>query len=430
MTKKTRYLLLLGGFIFFLIMAPIIVLYVRGVTYDFTNRKFVKTGILAVRVSPSHVNVFVNEEQKRTSEGDIKFLKPKEYQITLKKVGYFDWTKRLVIEEGKVSWTTNGNSKIFLLKNDFEKKLLAQEIVDFNLYNNRLIYLTNSEIVLNYQNNNEVKYHLPKKVNSILTAKDNYIALINNQAESLNSEVIILNSDTGEFFDLGLFNNEVLETLSLQNGFVYYLNDSQLFRTEIKNKQTIAILSNITSYFTTNNSVYYIQKNANIKNLYASNLELSQTQILLENLPYFSNEKLYITFGKQILILADKDLFLANSELKKIVSNVTNFKFSPTEEVLPVIHSGQLDYYNTFTQELSIVTRSTETLENINVAKNIGYAFYTNSNGLNAIELDTRDKQNHYLLQDSSKIKNFSVLKDQERIIYLEDTNLYEIKIR
>ena len=85
MSKKTRYLLLLLGFVFFILFAPIMVFYVTGLKYDLKTGKFESTGILAMRSTPSSVNVLLNGKIVRKSDGDIKFLLPGEYNLSLQK---------------------------------------------------------------------------------------------------------------------------------------------------------------------------------------------------------------------------------------------------------------------------------------------------------------------------------------------------------
>ena len=75
---------MLLGFVVFLILAPTIVLYVRGITYDFSKKAFVTTGILAMRLEPKDANIYLNNKLKRESS-DIKFILPGEYDVTVKR---------------------------------------------------------------------------------------------------------------------------------------------------------------------------------------------------------------------------------------------------------------------------------------------------------------------------------------------------------
>src|SRR6185436_4945171 len=104
MTQKSRYLLLLLGFVVFAILAPLTVLYVRGISFNFKTGKFLPTGMLAIRSDPGTVDVFLNGKLIRKKAGDFPFLTPGDYHIELKKEGYSSWSKHLGVLPGQVSW--------------------------------------------------------------------------------------------------------------------------------------------------------------------------------------------------------------------------------------------------------------------------------------------------------------------------------------
>src|SRR5574340_748921 len=126
MTQSSRYILILAGFILFLVAAPVIIMYVRGFTYDFKNNKFVSTGILAVRSDPKSANVYLDGKLKRKNSADLKFLAPREYDLELQKDGYLTWSKRLQVRPGQVTWAGPVGSKIFLFHSNPENRNLAQ----------------------------------------------------------------------------------------------------------------------------------------------------------------------------------------------------------------------------------------------------------------------------------------------------------------
>src|ERR1700722_19081275 len=100
MSKKIRYALIILGFIVFALLAPAILIYVRGLSYDFTTHRFVKTGILSLKTDPGSVSVYLNQKLVSTSSGNLRFLLPGEYDFLLKSPGYFDWVKRFTIAPG------------------------------------------------------------------------------------------------------------------------------------------------------------------------------------------------------------------------------------------------------------------------------------------------------------------------------------------
>ncbi len=430
MRKRTRYLLLLVGFIFFLIFAPIIVLYVRGVAYDFKQGRFVKTGIFAIKTNPTHLDVFINGELKQKKEGDIKFLLPGEYELQLHKEGYFNWQKRLTIYEGKVTWASPQPYKIHLLKQNSPTNL-AQDVLDFYLNDFKLVYLTKNSINIGSINGERADLILPKSVNTILTSDNNNSFLLTNSDSTTNKPVVLFfNTDTKLFKDLSDVFISIPKYLTLDENQVYYLDDSSLIAYDILTKSKKILLENIKAFNFENNSLYYVQQKNNINSLNISNSSFTQNQVLVINLPEFSSGQIIITFDKQILILADGNLYKANNTLEKIADNIINFNFDQLNSNTSILHLGQFDYYNPSSQNLSFVTRTSEEIKNLVVKNNIGYAFFINNTGLNAIELDTRDKQNQYLLSQGTEIKKFRIYNSEQNLIFLDQTSLKNLELR
>src|ERR1035438_896534 len=148
MTKKTRYFLLAACVLFFLIVAPLMVLYVRGVTFNFKTRTFVSTGILAVRSVPNNVDVYLDGRQSRSSAGDLRFVTPGEHQLELKKTGYNDWSKRLEVQQDQVTWANPAFGSIYLLMSKPQVTSVATGVQDFYYQNGRALLLTKNNLLM------------------------------------------------------------------------------------------------------------------------------------------------------------------------------------------------------------------------------------------------------------------------------------------
>ncbi|MCX6797283.1 MAG: PEGA domain-containing protein, partial [Candidatus Doudnabacteria bacterium] len=148
MSKKARYLIIATCFVFFILASPLIVLYVRGIGFNFKTGEFYKTGILAVRVEPKSTNIFLDAKLVKKSEGNIKFLKPTEYFVALEKDGYQKWSKRLEVNTGKVTWANPENNKIFLFLESPQDSSINHETLNFYVQNDKIFYLTNSGLTV------------------------------------------------------------------------------------------------------------------------------------------------------------------------------------------------------------------------------------------------------------------------------------------
>ncbi|MFA5991281.1 MAG: PEGA domain-containing protein [Candidatus Doudnabacteria bacterium] len=428
MTKKYRYLLLLLGFIIFLILAPVIVLYVRGITYDFSKKAFVTTGILAMRIEPKEADIYLNNKIKRKSSGDIKFIIPGEYDVTVKKDGYFTWSKRLNVEPGQVTWGSPAYNKIYLLlKNPLAQKL-TDNVIDIYGESDNLAYLSQGNLnIIPITNPTTAKtYPLPYKLNKIVTADADLSNIVLNAS---GTKLTLFNKQSEQFTDLSpIFENGA--EFGFNGSDIYALSSGTLFSLDLNKKTKTPLFSGVKAYAFQDNLLYFVQIMPNQKPaLYTSQAPFTTSQILLDNLPDFSVGKLFITYEKQIFLLADKTLYLANSTMKKMVENISFFNFQKTDSALALIHLGQADFFDPLAHNFNYVTRTTENLNSLIVRNSTGQAFYISNGKINSIELDTRDKQNQHLLYDGVAEK-FFVDRATKNIILLDSGILKSMIIR
>jgi hypothetical protein len=433
MSKKVRYLFLLAGFIFFLIAAPLAVFYVRGVSYDFGAKKFVATGILAVKSEPKDADIFLNNKLKRSGSGDVKFILPGEYNIALKKDGYQTWQKRLAIEAGQVTWASPGSSSIYLLFNSPKIQTLSDKVLDFYNKNNLLVFLTSAQALFVLDGNPLRKspaYFLPKPVNRIVAGDGAKNFVLADTSQKTNPAILVFHYNTATATDIsGLFNSLPDFQFSGSDD-LYALSGQNLYKVDVASKTKLPVLQAVKAFYFQGNDLYYIQQQNSQLSLYISQAPYNQNQILLNNLPSFSNGNLLVTFGKQIYLLADGSLYKANVIMEKITDNISEYNFNPEDAALSVFHSGEFDFYGLDSQSTNFVTRSGEDLQNLVTKNSIGYAFYSNSSGLNAIELDTRDSQNHYILYQSKTIQKFVLDSSGKNIVLLDNGELKSLEIR
>jgi len=72
--------------------------YARGYRFNITKFKFEPNGILVVKSDPTGSEIYVNGDLETTSDANIS-LAPGTYDVTLKKEGFINWNKRLVVEK-------------------------------------------------------------------------------------------------------------------------------------------------------------------------------------------------------------------------------------------------------------------------------------------------------------------------------------------
>ncbi len=99
MQMKYRRIIFYIFLALFLISVPFILLYATGYRYNSKKNKFEKTGGLVVNTIIKNASLFVNGRAYGTGqEFRIQDLLPGEYEIKIRKSGYFDWQKKLSVE--------------------------------------------------------------------------------------------------------------------------------------------------------------------------------------------------------------------------------------------------------------------------------------------------------------------------------------------
>lgn len=105
MTKRTRKILayLLIGF--FLMSAPLVVLYTMGFRYNRNKNKIEKTGILRVESRPSNADILLDERDTlRTTPASFFRLLPEDYRIRIEKSGFIPWEKTLTVHSEETTF--------------------------------------------------------------------------------------------------------------------------------------------------------------------------------------------------------------------------------------------------------------------------------------------------------------------------------------
>ncbi len=95
---KIRVLVFLLTIVIVGIVGTLFALYARGYRFDSQTFKFAPSGILVLRSDPDAAQVFIDGNLKTATNTTIS-LAPGTYNLTIKKDGYFDWQKQVVVDK-------------------------------------------------------------------------------------------------------------------------------------------------------------------------------------------------------------------------------------------------------------------------------------------------------------------------------------------
>ncbi len=429
MKRKTRYIIILSGFLLFCVLAPVILLYVQGITYNFTQNKTAKTGILAIKTDPKGANLLLNDSLKDSTPTSIHFVNPGEYVLRVEKAGYQSWQKRLEVKAGKVTWVNPNPNPLVLYFAEPKKIILNSGIDWFWVQHEHIFALANNQLVVMSQSNPSVSETstLPGKGVLVLPSPSGAAALVRGENfvlifDSSNKQQTLLPTSLVKASKITWLNEDTL--LSLENGTLY----SVAWQTG----EHVAVRSHVQSFESLDNLMYSLESIHNSLRLvtFEANNAAANVQVQLENMPNFSHPELLVTKQKQVFILADGTVYKVNSSLTPLRSNVNVWNYNPDDNSLVFASGGELSYYNFFDNQVKLVTRSTKPVVKSLLRSDLATAFILQNDTLWASELDNRDHQNSFALFHSGDLKNFTLDSSGRKLLALDGTNLIELVIR
>ncbi len=311
MTKKTRRIIFYIFVGIFIITVPMIILYALGYSFDLEKKTIVATGGIYLKSEPTKAQIYINDKFKTITSKLIKRLTPKIYNVKLVKEGFYSWEKDLTVQPNLVTKANNIillpiNPKIslvatssqeyidfnaeldpepyYIVKNNLyrakDKKLLAQNVLNYIIYKDGIIYLDNIsgkifELDLTslktaeffdsvYPNLNKGKWILSKDNKKLLCQKDKSVEIV--WLDDVTSNSIIRKKGDLEKIDLGQKINQVIWYPRTNEHLIIAADDAILF-TELDNRLPRNTINFITSekpqikYNSSNKILYFMSQN-------------------------------------------------------------------------------------------------------------------------------------------------------------------------
>ncbi len=129
MSKRTRTIIFIICVFLFLLISPSVILYSQGYRVDFEKKKIVQIGAFSFKVLPKSADVYLNDDFNKKTSGItgsvfIENLLPKNYEVEIKKEGYYSWEKTLEVKEKEVIEAKN----IILFPQNPDFKIFDQKL--------------------------------------------------------------------------------------------------------------------------------------------------------------------------------------------------------------------------------------------------------------------------------------------------------------
>jgi len=127
MTKLKRHILVATLFATFAVVAPLVLSFASGYSYNWRKNTIEKTGIIRVDTEPSGATVLVNGKRaSKTAPVSVPRLLPEEYVVEIELDGYLPWRKTLIVESGRTTFAKTVN----LIKDMLPRLILRKDIIE------------------------------------------------------------------------------------------------------------------------------------------------------------------------------------------------------------------------------------------------------------------------------------------------------------
>lgn len=412
MEKRVRTILFFIFLLIFIVIAPLLTLYIQGYRFDFENKKLTQTGALFVKtISPKQAEIYIDNKliQKTDfffSSALIEDLLPKKYNIKVQKQNYYTWEKNLEIKEKQVAEAKN----IILFPQDPGFKLLSTNVDNawFSKDKKKAVIKESEKNVWSlklYNLEKNVKSHLLKETDISQTGAD-LVGL--------------------EFTDN---NNLLLQIASKEqiNYFNLQINRIPPLLTKAKAPQNV--IKNALVYKVFNENIYYLDY---LGDFYKTDVSLIKNEKIADspfNIKQETEYKLYI-YDKAIFLLEEKTMYFFNQDEKifeKFSENINSLKISPDQQKIAYFSDSEIKILFLEEQTFQPRRQAMETIFLIRLSENIkdvlwinsNYLLFTTNNALKIAEIDNRDQLNTI---DLATVENPEIfLNLQTKKLYLLD---------
>jgi hypothetical protein len=301
MTKNTRLLILIACFVLFFTITPWLILYSLGYRIDFKNQCIVATGGIYVRAEQTGTEVIIDSkiDQKSSFFSNSVFvqnLTPQIHNVLVKKEGYFEYQKNIPVREKEVTKIEN----ITLFKNNITFQEADQSLIKTMFTqkdSNQQFFLKSGNL---YYSNLPQNYGIVAQSNLIIKKVLSY---------TTNNNIIWLGQDGNlSQSDIAGKNTEILTTKPL------IVNKASSYKIFVNNFGTFVL---------ENKNLLLLNKNTQILEQFASNINDLKLSLDGQNIFYATNNEIYLNhsnyeYGQNQFQLDEKIL------LNKFYENISD----------------------------------------------------------------------------------------------------------
>jgi hypothetical protein len=436
--------ILAGSFIVaFLIIAPILLLYTSGFSYNFKKGSLQKTGALVLETEPTGALIYLNDQLiPEKTPARLNNITPDNYEIRIEKAGYYPWSKKLSVKDQETTFAEN----IVLFKN-IDPTMVTESDIDwwsFSPNQKFALYQTSAGLSLLDTSNKKTRLleeNMPEISSAAWSKSDTYVFV----EEESTTKVFTTTQPTQTFTiekelytpmaDNFKWSESDFSALHFQSGNkVFQMNMllnsvSQIY--ELPSDETLL------DYKIFNNELFVVKKLNDKTILTKYLLPQGDSPTLPKSIELKDHDYIFLDIANSKLSLMDSDdrtYLLINTSLDKIVfqkKDVQSIDLHEQNDLLLLQTSQEIAYVNLNSdnfQETNL-TRYSSDLNATEWHNSSNYIIALQNNNLHYIELD--DRNGHFTIEiiDDANIDDFTLDEHSEILYFVKDFKLYSTNL-
>lgn len=361
MTPRKRKIYFLTAVTLFILAAPLLIFYSSGYRVDLKSLVLIRTGGIFINTYPKGVKIYIDDKLAKESSSGIfsqgsliSGLRQGEHAVTIKKNGYREWAKKLLVNANLVTESRN----IFLAPDNVKDQLITDGVNDFAFSDSqtKLAYATKDAIYISkfpFEKLEQIALEKDEHPGKILFMGDDYLlieSLLSNKLRKYlydagTGEIITLKENIEEeYIKIRYLPDEKVKLAALSSQNILYnidissQNEPNIIAKDVSNFE---IFGSMLIYTTTEPTI-----------VYEKDLDSDKTEQLIKT-PLDKNIGLGSKImrsrdGHRALIDNKRALYLYNDETRvfeHLADNTINVSFSPDGKKLMYQNNNEIYVY-------------------------------------------------------------------------------------
>lgn len=470
--RKTLFLIFAA---FFLITAPLVVLYAEGYRLDWNRKSVVKTGALYLEARPAPVEMYLNQKLRKKTlplfpgvyTGN---LIPKSHLVEIKKEGYFPWRKNLRVSPKLVTEAKNivlfpQNAKVLRITSNIENFYFAPSknyiaiveksiVPQVNLYSTKLgrefLVFKGSATSSDYKVA-EARWNYDSSRFAFRIERDRdkkwfILDIENGQPENVKTrdlfeelQGLVIHQLEWDPNDQNLIFITIDDLMGTRVLFSYNLQSEKLSR---------PLAHDVRDYLVLARKIIYVSET--LRTVHSLDLATSSLQQELYN-PLFRFNSQQIKFIQQpfenrvlAMLMGNEANLVRNTNsamtLEKIPGQVKNLIPDGDAKKLMVVRGASIDLYwlkdihvqpfRDAEDRVTILHVDSPILDAVWLSKNNEHIIFSDEDSIKVAELDTRDEQNVHEIAKYPHAKKLYYEEKESNLYFLSYNALYELALK